>query len=199
MGTFLLVSASALWGLLHSLTASVRTKGIIQKAFGTSFMNWYRFLYNLLSGVTFLPLFALVALLPDVPFYTIPVPWLYFTSLIQLLAVVVLVAGVLQTDVWSFIGLRQIFAATPDAKIVTKGLYRYVRHPLYSAGLVFIWLTPAMTLNRVILFFCLTFYIFVGAYFEERKLVREYGQDYLEYRASTPMLIPLSFRSKQKI
>jgi methanethiol S-methyltransferase len=199
MGTFLLVSTSVLWGFIHSLTASMRTKEITQKAFGVPFMNWYRFLYNLLSVATIFPLLALVALLPDVPLYTIPVPWLYFTSVIQLLAVAVLVIGVLQTDVWSFIGLRQILDAKSDEKIVTNGLYRYVRHPLYSAGLAFIWLMPAMTLNRFILYLCLTSYIFIGVYFEERKLVREFGQDYLEYRASTPMLIPLSFRSKQKI
>jgi protein-S-isoprenylcysteine O-methyltransferase Ste14 len=35
-----------------------------------------------------------------------------------------------------------------------------------------------------------TIYIFIGAYFEERKLLREYGEVYAEYKSRTPMLIP---------
>jgi protein-S-isoprenylcysteine O-methyltransferase Ste14 len=69
-------------------------------------------------------------------------------------------------------------------------LYRWVRHPLYTAGLLFIWLTPIMTLNTLVVFIAATVYILVGAFFEERKLEREFGQAYREYKAATPMLIP---------
>jgi protein-S-isoprenylcysteine O-methyltransferase Ste14 len=100
------------------------------------------------------------------------------------------VVGVFQTDVWSFMGLRQIMGGKSESRIMTGGLYRYIRHPLYTAGLVFIWLTPAMTLNRLVLYFSLTLYIMIGAYFEERKLLREFGSDYYEYQARTPMLVP---------
>jgi protein-S-isoprenylcysteine O-methyltransferase Ste14 len=118
------------------------------------------------------------------------------TLIVQLLAVIVLAIGVFQTDVWSFIGLSQIIGRQSNENIVTGGLYKYVRHPLYSAGLVFLWLTPVMTVNRLVLYLCLTLYIFIGVRFEERKLIREFGQDYLEYKSRTPMLIPLSIRSK---
>jgi protein-S-isoprenylcysteine O-methyltransferase Ste14 len=33
-------------------------------------------------------------------------------------------------------------------------------------------------------------YVLVGAYFEERKLRREFGAQYAAYQAVTPMLIP---------
>jgi protein-S-isoprenylcysteine O-methyltransferase Ste14 len=36
----------------------------------------------------------------------------------------------------------------------------------------------------------LTVYILIGALFEERKLLREFGEAYAEYRRRTPMLIP---------
>jgi len=74
--------------------------------------------------------------------------------------------------------------------MVTNGLYRYVRHPLYTAGLVIIWLIPLMTYNLLALILGLTIYIFVGAYFEERKLLLEFGDVYAEYRQRTPMLVP---------
>jgi protein-S-isoprenylcysteine O-methyltransferase Ste14 len=51
-------------------------------------------------------------------------------------------------------------------------------------------LTPSMTTNRLTLYICLTIYILLGIYFEERKLLHEFGPKYEEYRAKTPMLIP---------
>ena len=71
-----------------------------------------------------------------------------------------------------------------------KGLYRWVRHPLYTAGLVFIWLTPVMTVNLLAMNLGLTIYIVLGAMFEERKLLHEFGQAYADYQRRTPMLIP---------
>jgi protein-S-isoprenylcysteine O-methyltransferase Ste14 len=197
MGTLLLVVASALWGLVHSLTASIKFKEAIQRALGAAGMNWYRLFYNIFSAITFLPLLALAVALPDQFLYEIPDPWVDITLIIQLMAAIVLIVGVFQTDVWSFIGLRQISGVSAESRIVTSGLYRFVRHPLYTAGLVFIWLTPAMTVNRLVLYLSLTIYIIIGATFEERKLTREFGKEYEDYRMRTPMLIPVLFRRRQ--
>jgi protein-S-isoprenylcysteine O-methyltransferase Ste14 len=93
--------------------------------------------------------------------------------------------------VWSFLGLSQPFRSTDQpGTLFTGGLYRFVRHPLYSTGLLILWLAPQMTVNRLVLIVSLTIYIVVGALFEERKLVREFGSAYVEYKARTPMLIP---------
>jgi protein-S-isoprenylcysteine O-methyltransferase Ste14 len=100
--------------------------------------------------------------------------------------------GLKQTGMTSFIGLRQVLLPedTFPPKLITDGFYRYVRHPLYTAGLVIIWLIPTMTCNLLALNLGLTIYIIVGAYFEERKLLDEFGDAYAEYRRHTPMLIP---------
>jgi len=47
-----------------------------------------------------------------------------------------------------------------------------------------------MTWNLLALIIGLTTYIIIGAYFEERKLLNEFGDAYAEYRQHTPMLIP---------
>jgi methanethiol S-methyltransferase len=73
---------------------------------------------------------------------------------------------------------------------VKHGFYRHVRHPLYTFGLMILWLSPRVTINSFIVYLSLTVYIIIGAYFEERKLLREYGQEYADYRSMTPMLIP---------
>lgn len=186
----MLFITSALWGLIHSLVASIRVKEAARRSFGDTVMNWYRLAYNIFAVLTFLPVIALAAILPDHGLYAIREPWVVVTLIIQLSALIALVVGVFQTDVWSFIGLRQILGGESGGRIVKSGLYRYVRHPLYTAGLVFIWLAPAMTINRFVLFSSLTLYIIIGAYFEERKLTREFGMDYIEYKAKTPMLVP---------
>jgi protein-S-isoprenylcysteine O-methyltransferase Ste14 len=109
----------------------------------------------------------------------------------QFAAIVLLLVGVLQTDTLSFVGLRQLFDGKErSSRLVTHGLYRWVRHPLYAAGLLFIWLTPVMSQNSLVVVIAASVYIIVGALFEERKLEREFGAEYVEYKASTPMLIP---------
>jgi protein-S-isoprenylcysteine O-methyltransferase Ste14 len=190
MGTLLLILASAIWGLFHSLLASLRIKDTAQKIFGIGAQRWYRLAYNVFSVISFLPVLALTVLLPDRQLYVFPSPWLYIIMTGQLAAMVMLLIGVLQTDTLSFIGIRQIFAKEASGELVINGLYRYMRHPLYTAGLLFIWLTPSMTVNLLTLYICLTVYILLGIYFEERKLLREFGQKYQDYKAKTPMLIP---------
>lgn len=70
------------------------------------------------------------------------------------------------------------------------GLYAWVRHPIYTAGLIFLWLTPILTSNLLAMNIGLTLYILIGAWLEERKMVAEFGEAYREYQRRVPMLIP---------
>jgi protein-S-isoprenylcysteine O-methyltransferase Ste14 len=47
-----------------------------------------------------------------------------------------------------------------------------------------------MSVNSFVVYVGLTVYILIGIIFEERKLVREFGRSYEDYRSVTPMLIP---------
>ena len=87
----------------------------------------------------------------------------------QGLSVVLIIVAVLQTDVLVFIGLRQVLTDDEDGNLVTSGLYRFVRHPLYTFGLLILWLSPSMTTNSLMFYISLSLYILVGAYFEEKK------------------------------
>ncbi len=186
-----LILSVFLWGAVHSLLASQGAKAWLGRRFGESAMRFYRLGYNLFSAISFLPILWLVAALPDRVLYRIPPPWLYLTLAGQLLAAALLLIGLLQTDTLAFLGLRQLFEGEEkNGSLVVHGLYRWVRHPLYTAGLIFIWLMPVMSVNLLALCVAATIYIIGGAYFEERKLLREYGVAYADYQASTPMLIP---------
>ncbi len=198
---FWLFLAVLLWGFLHSLLASLKLKALIQRWSGRQPARFYRLAYNLLAGMSFLPVLVIAAVTPDRRLYTVPLPWSVLMVFGEFLAVVLLMVAFQQTDVWEFLGLRQVMGSasgsepegpleTMQVHLVTTGIYRYIRHPLYTAGLVFIWLLPVMTVNILVINIALTIYIVIGAYIEERKLLGEFGQEYRDYAAVTPMFIP---------
>lgn len=187
----LIFLAVGVYGMVHSFLASIWFKERLRRWFGPSADRWYRLAYNIFATLSLLPVLALPVIFADVHLYTISIPWIYFSIAGQLVAVVMLVAGLLQTGVWSFVGLKQLLGEGPEpGKMVLSGLYRYVRHPLYTAGLLFIWLTPVMSANLLVLNLGLTAYLILGAIVEERKLRQEFGQAYVRYQAETPMFIP---------
>jgi len=198
---FWLIFSVLLWGFLHSLLASLRAKELALRWLGDHFARFYRLAYNLFAGISFVAVLVVAALTPDRTIYVVPFPWVILMILGEFMAVGALVIGFLQTDVWDFIGLRQVVGTDTKrpSKLVTRGLYRYVRHPLYFAGMLFIWLIPLMTARMLVINIALTVYVIVGAYFEERKLRHEFGQDYVNYAAVTPMFIPFLKKPRSRI
>jgi protein-S-isoprenylcysteine O-methyltransferase Ste14 len=192
--------AVLIYGFFHSLLASLWVKRRARLWFGPETERWYRLAYNALAVISLVPILAMTALLPDRMLYAIPSPWALIPLSIQGLALIAVIVGVWQTGLLSFFGLQQFLhpSRSNPPVMVVSGLYRWVRHPQYSAGLVFIWLTPVMTLNILAMNLGLTIYLLVGALLDERKLIKEYGIDYEEYMARTPMLIPRLESPKEK-
>jgi protein-S-isoprenylcysteine O-methyltransferase Ste14 len=184
MSISILLMALALWGMVHSILASNFAKDMIGNA------SFYRLGYNVFAITSFAPILYLMKTLPDQPVYQVPAPWSMVMLVGQILAALMLLAAFLQTDSLSFVGLRQLFEKEKSGQLVTRGLYRIVRHPLYTFGLLFVWLTSTVTQNSLTVYLGATVYTLIGAYFEERKLLREFGDEYAEYKKNTSMLIP---------
>ena len=72
-----------------------------------------------------------------------------------------------------------------------------VRHPLYLFSILMIWSCPDLTTDRLLFNILWTVWIVIGAFFEERDLVAEFGDLYLEYRKRVPMFIPSRILSNQ--
>jgi protein-S-isoprenylcysteine O-methyltransferase Ste14 len=196
MSIFILLLASAIWGVIHSFLASHLAKDLFRLKVGG--MDFYRLAYNVFAGISFLPILYLMATLPNQRVYEVPSPWNLVMFGGQLLSIILLLVAFLQTDSLSFIGLRQLFEKEESGALVVHGLYKTVRHPLYTFSLLFLWLTPSVSQNSLTVYIGSTFYILIGAYFEERKLLREFGAAYARYQKSTPMLIPVkAFWKKQ--
>jgi len=196
-GFWWIILSVALYGLIHSILANKRIKDGIHRLVGTSiYVRFYRLFFAVTGAVTFFPSLALTAFLPDRGIYSIQSPWSYLMILIQITALGGLGLGLLQTGVMNFLGLHQAFTSnarlkTPDAdKLVVNGLYHWVRHPLYTCSLIFIWLIPTMTWNLLGLNLGITAYLWIGSIYEERKLIEQFGKEYEEYRMKTPRILP---------
>lgn len=182
-----------IYGVLHSLLASRRFKAMLHRRFGPRSMRWHRFLFSLMGGLTILPVLALVALLPDRMIYSVPMPFAAVMNLLRLAGLIGLVYGVLQTGFMNFIGLDRVLdpaAGENPPRFVTNGLYRWVRHPLYTCAMLLMWAAPTLSWNTLAFNLGVSFYLVIGSRYEEQKLLDEYGSAYQEYSQRTPAFLP---------
>lgn len=191
----------AIWGGVHSLTASFTSKLLAQRWLGERNRDgWYRLVYNLFALVSFVPVLWGFTRLPDAALYRLP--WWGWWLCIPLQLCALLGAGLTlwRVDLWRFVGLRQWVRwlnGEPEPRtppvFYASGFYRWVRHPLYFFSLVLLWCTPMLSANTLFFNLFCTLYFYVGSIFEERKLVREFGQVYLDYQKQVPRLLPVLF------
>ncbi|KAA3642269.1 MAG: isoprenylcysteine carboxylmethyltransferase family protein [Chloroflexi bacterium] len=185
--------AFGLYSVVHSLLAALKTKDLAAALFGENATDrYYRLFFNIFGVISLLPVFAMVALLPDQALYNIGTPWNLLMLAIQGLGGLFAVAAVLHTGPFAFLGLSQpiVGKENREAKLNTGGIYAWVRHPIYTGGMVFLWFSPVMTFNIFAFNLGITLYFIIGAWFEERKLLHFFGQEYEDYMQKTPMIIP---------
>ncbi len=92
-------------------------------------------------------------------------------------------------------GLRQVWlrargADYAEVPFVTRGFYRFIRHPIMLGFLVAFWATPHMSAGHLLFALATTGYIFIGIFFEERDLAAAHGRTFEAYRREVPMMVP---------
>lgn len=82
----------------------------------------------------------------------------------------------------------------PKHKLVTNGVYSFIRHPGYLGWLLWCLGTQVMLCNPL----CLILYLLIGwnffnerIYWEERYLACFFGTEYIQYQKNVPVGIPL--------
>lgn len=188
------------FAVVHSLTAGIQPKVVLQRFFDERFIEgWYRLFYNVFSVVTFIPVVALYLLLPDRVLFTAGSPWPIVLIVVRSVGILGLIGALFATDVWRFIGLRQAMAYLNGVKLPldnepfqVKGMYALVRHPLYFFSLLFFWAAPSLSYNDLIFNGFVTAYFLIGSLVEENRLERIYGEEYRKYKKQVPWIIPVS-------
>ena len=184
------------YSVVHSWLASASVKAWARRVFGPTADRGYRLAYNIFATVTLLPMMMLMAVLPAKTLYVVPSPWRWLMVGGQLAALLAAVITLLQTGLFHFAGLRQLTKERPEqsGSLTVEGFYAWVRHPLYTFSLFFLWLTPAMNTNSLTAYILFTLYFYIGSFYEERRLVDEFGAAYQQYQQQVPRLMPMPGR-----
>ncbi len=99
-------------------------------------------------------------------------------------------------------GWRELYRAHQENRLATEGLYSFVRHPQYTG--LFLGLFGEGVVHWPTLFSVGLFPIIVLAYTllarkEEQKVIKQFGEEYLEYKRHVPMFIPVKGKWRQVI
>lgn len=74
----------------------------------------------------------------------------------------------------------------PRREFNPRGLYRWLRHPVYLSFLGLVWFTPVVTEDRALLIAVWTSYVLIGSWLKDRRLAYYVGDRYRQYAASVP-------------
>lgn len=185
------------FGWAHSVLAGERAKRQLHWVFGAA----YRMGYNIFAVVHIAVI--LVGgryLLADASRFALPSTAEQTLTVLQWGGAAVLGVALLQYDLGRFSGLTQLRsrlgarAVAEDEPLHVTGLHRLVRHPLYTGAFLFLWGAVRTEFDfATALWGCL--YLVIGTYFEERKLLTRYGEDYAQYKKRVPAYVPWKGRA----
>ena len=124
-------------------------------------------------------------------------PWAYeiaIPSYLQLLGKIIAAGGMVicVVSVWQIRRTLSVFPEpTENAKLVTSGLFKYARHPIYSGIILFAIFASLGTGSLIRLIVALSIWVlfrFKSAY--EEKLLSKKFQEYNSYLKKTPRFFP---------
>jgi len=176
----------------HTLFARVPIQKMLEHRMG----GGYRLVYNGLSIFHILIVFAIgranlssepIALLSTTPLVTA-------LMLLKIIGLIIVLVSLTQYDLGRFSGITQLrtrenMSDGTHESFQSGGLNRWVRHPLYSGAFLLLWGGADSAFG----FWTAVWgsvYLIVGTHFEERKLLRVYGDVYRQYQLDVPRYIP---------
>jgi protein-S-isoprenylcysteine O-methyltransferase Ste14 len=194
---FLLIFFWIIYYAIHSILAATSAKVFFQKKLGKYF-RYYRLAYSIFATIT-LGWLLYFQYSFESPILIKSFPIKYFAILFLILPGITIMFISIKKYFLLLSGVRSIFTPVPASELKINGIHRFVRHPLYSGTILFVWglFFVFPFLNNLIAAALLTLYVLIGIIFEEKKLKIEFGKNYEEYIAKVPMLIP-GFRNKKK-
>lgn len=85
-------------------------------------------------------------------------------------------------------------------KLIVTGPYRFCRNPM-TLGLTLYYTGAGIIINHgiaaALLLAIVLFHMLYDAFFEEKELIRKFGNDYIHYKKTTPFILPKIRRYKK--
>jgi len=191
-----LIAAWIVYFVIHSLLASDRVKQYILRINPVA-STFYRLVYNLIALVLLVPVALAYRHANEAFLYGLDWWHQVIGMTLSLFGLYILVVGFKNYNPDEFLGTYQLKTRRPfhPEKLVVDGWNGIVRHPLYLGGLLFgwgllvIWPTSSLLITNVLV----SGYLIIGTMLEEKKLIREFGEEYRAYQKTTSMLIPIKW------
>lgn len=190
MNYFFLAIGWAFYFFVHSALASEKIKRVVALHLARV-KHYYRLFYSSISTLGLLGLFLFQASLPTTFLLESNPAIRYFSLILATAGTLVISRSFKQYSALGFMGFKQ-----EPVYFVRSGILSKVRHPIYSGTILlvlgFLFFHPTVTtLISVACIFC---YLPIGIYLEEKKLIAQFGNEYVKYRNEVPALVPRLFR-----
>jgi methanethiol S-methyltransferase len=180
------------FGISHSLLAATNVRAFFEKLTPNN-PNYFRLIYN---GISLFLLYLIVEKTIKLNEF-MPILNNYFLikiigGALILSSMYVLFGVAKQMNLGAFLGFKK---EENREGLMTDGWYQIVRHPLYF-GLILLFLGVFLVFPTWGVFISLVFsklYILIGIEFEEKKLRRVFGQDYVDFSNGKKKFIPFIY------
>jgi methanethiol S-methyltransferase len=182
---------------LHSALISVSVSDYFQRKLKETY-RFYRLFYNIFSIVTLIPVVIYSRSIRQEPFFVWNGYLLSVKYLLILTGILCFVLGAQRYSASRFFGFAQIKEGkspnliNKSGKLSSRGILGVVRHPFYAGIFPLIWAND-LDVTALIINVILSIYVVIGTLLEERKLIAEFGDAYLNYQQRVSMLFPLQW------
>jgi protein-S-isoprenylcysteine O-methyltransferase Ste14 len=87
---------------------------------------------------------------------------------------------------------KTLFQFEKTAELVDRGIYKYIRHPLYSSLLFLTWgiFLKNVTVLLTIVALLSTLFLYLTALFDEKECISFFGEKYTGYMKRSKMFVP---------
>ncbi len=194
----IITSLFFVFAISHSILASHKFKLALTSKLGNK-IAFYRMFYNV-SSILFFVFIYKVSPKPNYIIYDLGFPFDILIVVLQIASGIMLLWTSKFINMREFLGLTQIKRYTEgtyslddiDEKLELRieGAFKYSRHPIYLFSSLFLILRPTMDFFYLIFLINMLLYFYIGSYFEEKKLITIFGDEYRQYQKDVPKIFP---------
>lgn len=198
LDTFIITSLFLIFAVSHSILASHKFKLMLTTKLGDK-IAFYRLFYNF-SSILFFLFIYFISPKNDYVVYDLSFPYDIIIVVLQIITGILLLWTTKYINVREFMGMSQIKRFGKEnynteeldekMELRIEGPFKYSRHPIYLFSSLFLILRPTMDFFYLVFLINIILYFYIGVYFEEKKLVIIFGDDYKQYQKSVPKFFP---------
>ncbi len=189
-----------LFSLIHSFMVTNWLAMRVERLLGQEWVARYsRLVFTLITFLAMGGVGWFIRQVPNVTLYRVDWPARLLLQLGQVMGLPLIHFA--RVDGLEFFGLRQAWAGVRgqpnnrlrNERLITRGSFALVRHPMYLGLILIVAFAPHMTRTLLVITLWMIIYCYVGSFIEERRLAQKFGAPYIVYQKGVSRLIPVKW------